>query len=441
VCYEFESRRKSRHLIDGAHQEFLELCAAAIAGELNFAEQTKLNGHLRVCLECCRAMSEYETAAQKGIAAFAAEFAPQAEEDWNKSWSVESGHTAFFKRLNREKETSSQSARYHRSPLRVYSSEVWMPFAAVVLSALSLAIVAYRKGVKPGPDSTGANLIRAKSAESSPKDQVSEADYARTQWLAELRERNRVIDNLKYRLSEQSKVVNALQAVARTATRRTGGEQADPIARDVTARQSQELALAQTRLQDLQKTVEAVTAERDAAGARAAAWESKIGELARVVKDREQALYQTEGELAKQRELLEHDRDIRELIGARDLYIAEVHDVTGAGTGQTYGRVFYTKGKSLIFYAYDLDAQPGLHNANSFQAWGRRGPLKQQARNLGIFYEDNFGKKRWVLKAEDPKTLEDIDAVFVTLEPNGGSSHPSGKQLLFAYLGVSPNHP
>jgi len=95
----------------------------------------------------------------------------------------------------------------------------------------------------------------------------------------------------------------------------------------------------------------------------------------------------------------------------------------------------------LIFYAFDLDAQPGVQSASSFQAWGRKGPDKQQARSLGIFYEDNVSKKRWVLKADDPKSLEDIDAVFVTVEPNGGSQHPSGKQLLFAYLRISPNHP
>jgi len=88
-----------------------------------------------------------------------------------------------------------------------------------------------------------------------------------------------------------------------------------------------------------------------------------------------------------------------------------------------------------------LDAQPGFQNAKSFQAWGRKGPDKAQARSLGIFYEDNASKKRWVLKADDPKTLEDIDAVFVTVEPHGGSQHPSGKQLLFASLRISPNHP
>jgi hypothetical protein len=159
------------------------------------------------------------------------------------------------------------------------------------------------------------------------------------------------------------------------------------------------------------------------------------------VREREQALDQRDTEVAKGQELLEHDRDIRELMGARDLYMADIRDVSRAGTDKTYGRIFYTKGKSLIFYAFDLDAQPGVQNASSFQAWGRRGPDKQQALSLGIFYEDNVSKKRWVLKATDPKTLQDIDAVFVTVEPNGGSHHPSGKQLLFAYLRVNPNHP
>jgi hypothetical protein len=61
--------------------------------------------------------------------------------------------------------------------------------------------------------------------------------------------------------------------------------------------------------------------------------------------------------------------------------------------------------------------------------------------DLGIFYEDNTAKKRWVLKFNDPKVLEQIDAVFVTVEPKGGSHKPSGKPVLDAYLQLPPNHP
>jgi hypothetical protein len=153
-------------------------------------------------------------------------------------------------------------------------------------------------------------------------------------------------------------------------------------------------------------------------------------------------LHDREAALDQQQELLTHDRDIRDLMGARDLYIAEVYDVERTGeTKKPYGRVFYTKGKSLIFYAYDLDQQTGAKSASSFQAWGRRGPDRQQALNLGVFYADSTSTKRWVLRFDDPKALEQIDAVFVTVEPNGGSHKPSPKSLLFAYLRLDPNHP
>jgi len=33
---------------------------------------------------------------------------------------------------------------------------------------------------------------------------------------------------------------------------------------------------------------------------------------------------------------------------------------------------FYTQNKSLIFYAFDLDHEPGIKNASAFQVWGQR---------------------------------------------------------------------
>jgi hypothetical protein len=54
---------------------------------------------------------------------------------------------------------------------------------------------------------------------------------------------------------------------------------------------------------------------------------------------------------------------------------------------------------------------------------------------------DNAAMRRWVLKFDDPKVLAQIDSVFVTVEPHGGSNKPSGKQLLFASLRGEPNHP
>lgn len=312
-----------------------------------------------------------------------------------------------------------------------------MPFAAAILLALALGIAAYRTGMKRGTDIARTAPEPAKDSQASLEEQVSDAGHERVQLLARLAEEERTIADLRRQLSEQQKAISVLRT--QSGSGREAGTQSSGGS---VAHHDQELAAAQVKLVDLQKTIDSLTGQREELTARATTLEARIGELTQVVRQRDRELDQKETQVARQQDLLEHDRDIRELMGARDLYIAEVHDVNGNGqTSKTYGRVFYTKGKRLIFYAYDLDAQPGIQNASTFQAWGRRGPDKQQALNLGIFYEDNVGKKRWVLKASDPKTLDDIDAVFVTVEPSGGSHHPSGKQLLFAYLRISPNHP
>jgi hypothetical protein len=430
------------------HEEFLELCAAATAGELNPTEQTKLQIHLSECVNCRKAMRDYENASQHAVAAMAPEFTPEQSET-DDSWSVEKAEKALFERLDQEAEAQTATANNHENspnpgqrftyrPSQIHWRDVWMPFAAAVLLALALSIAAYRTGIKRGVDVARTVAQPAKESESSLEAQVSDAGYERSQLMAKFAENAKVIDDLKRQLSEQIKLVSTLKArqsnLARS-PKEPQGATTGPVMRD------EQLAAAQTKLAELEKTVEEATAQRDENARQAAVLEVKVNQLAQLVKAREQALDQKEIEVAQGQELLEHDRDIRELMGARELYMADVHDVSGKGTAKTYGRVFYTKGRSLIFYAFDLDAQPGIQNAGSFQAWGRKGPDRDQARSLGIFYEDNVSKKRWVLKADDPKTLGDIDAVFVTVEPHGGSQHPSGKQLLFAYLRVNPNHP
>jgi len=429
------------------HEEFLELCAAATASELTPAEQATLGAHLAVCADCRRAMAEYEMAARRGAAGFAAEPAP-TEAESEGSWSLEEAETKLFQRIDaiRQSATEVQGAgvkqgqRFTYRPSEIRWREVWMPLAAAILLALALGIAAYRTGMRRGTEVARTGPEPLNDSQTTLEEQLSDAGHERAQLLAKVAEQDRTIAALRRQLSEEQKTVSALTAASR-AEHATGSQAPVQGLGDSKAR-AQELSEAQDKLAELQRTIDALTSQRDEATTRATTLEAKVGELTQLVRDRDRELDEKQEEVAKQQDLLEHDRDIRELMGARDLYIAEVHDVAGNGqTDKTYGRVFYTKGKRLIFYAYDLDAQPGVRNASTFQAWGRRGPDKQQARNLGIFYEDNVSKKRWVLKANDPKTLEDIDAVFVTVEPNGGSPHPSGKQLLFAYLRVSPNHP
>jgi anti-sigma factor RsiW len=439
----------------GTHEEFLQLCALATSGELTGEERKRLEEHLPVCPTCRQAMREYESAACGAVRALASDFPPE-ERGSDPSWPVEKTETAFFERL-KEEDRSSQSdessprlnsdlpagRRLTYRPSRIRWQEIWMPFAACVFLALALGIAGYRMGVRRGAEVTQTIPSIQPISTGSLQEQVSDAGRERAQLLAKLAQEDEVIGSLQRQLGEQASLLSKLK---------TSGGEVKASTQSIEEKKAsetkpqgqipEEYEAAQARLQELQNKIDVETAQRQQEATRAVALEGRVEELTQLLRDRERSLDQQQAEISKQQELLEHDRDVRELMGARDLYIAEVYDVARTGqTNKTYGRIFYTKGKSLIFYAYDLDREAGIKNASSFQAWGRRGPDKTQALSLGMFYEDSASKKRWMLKFDDPKSLDQIDAVFVTVEPNGGSHRPSGKQLLFAYLRVNPNHP
>jgi hypothetical protein len=142
-------------------------------------------------------------------------------------------------------------------------------------------------------------------------------------------------------------------------------------------------------------------------------------------------------------DLLERDRDIRDLMTARNLHIFDVFDTDAKGkTKPAFGRIFYTEGKSLIFYAYDLNEARTTSAGYHYRVWGSREAEKNKATSLGLFYSDDKAQRRWVFKCNDAKILGQIDSVFVTLEPNRSDSpYPRGQRLLDAYLGGAANHP
>jgi len=249
-------------------------------------------------------------------------------------------------------------------------------------------------------------------------------------------ERDKVISDLRHQIQTQAASLDEMKSSQANLEKSI---QSDDAEKQQNAQDQgtllQKLAAAEVSLEKAQAQLNALERQRGQDESRAASLGAQVNDLHAQLREREQVL-------SKQDDLLAHDRDVRELMGARELHIEDIYNVAGDGvTQKPYGRVFYTKGKSLVFYAYDLDQQAGVRNARTFQAWGRRGPDRRQAANLGIFYEDDAAKKRWVVKFDDAKTLEQIDAVFVTVEPNGGSSKPSGSPLLFTYLKIEPNHP
>jgi hypothetical protein len=155
-----------------------------------------------------------------------------------------------------------------------------------------------------------------------------------------------------------------------------------------------------------------------------------------------QKLREQSASVEREGQLLSAGREIRDLIAARNLHIIDVYDTDAHGkTTRAFGRVFYTEGKSLVFYAYDLSPQHPENRKYAFYVWGKRDGAPQMAKNLGALAKDDQAQRRWVLTITDPKMLAEIDSVFVTLEPGQAGERPSGKRLLTAFLGTAANHP
>jgi hypothetical protein len=132
-----------------------------------------------------------------------------------------------------------------------------------------------------------------------------------------------------------------------------------------------------------------------------------------------------------------------EIISARNLHIVDVYDADGKGKRQNaFGRVFYVEGRSLAFYAYDLD-RPSRYNANIiFHVWGGVAGVKAVTHNLGILHKDDAADGSWAMTFDDPKVLAHINCVFVTAEARDKHyTEPHGKKILYAYFGGQANHP
>jgi predicted nucleic acid-binding Zn-ribbon protein len=309
-------------------------------------------------------------------------------------------------------------------------------FAGAALALCLVLIVAdgaYHVG-RRGQGTTGVafegRLQALKAEKQSAQDQLgSQAD--RILRLQEEGARNaKELADLKLALRTMTDRANEVQSAQNRTDEqmRLVSEQRDAL--------SAQLREAEQANQSIQAELANLRAERDRVQLRAVSLESKIDELTASTRDQERRLKDNEQYLAS-------DRDIRELMGARQLYIADVYDVDShSRTRKSFGRVFYTQGKSLIFYAFDLD--PGVKNVNAYQVWGRKETppgLQARPKSLGILYLDSETNHRWVMRFDDPKQLEELDAVFVTVEPRGGSTKPTTKPFLYALLRQEANHP
>ena len=242
--------------------------------------------------------------------------------------------------------------------------------------------------------------------------------------------RQRELNSLRATVREQENEIRSANANRDALTSRLG------VAEQQAANLESEKEQLASRLVQIQSEVETEKANSKANDVTVELQKNEIRDLQSKLAERETVL-------AQQEDLLGRGSDVRDLIVARNLHIIDVHDRDGNGRSQrAFGRIFYTEGRSLIFYAYDL-ADPRTVDAKvTFHVWGERLGAEKPIQNLGVFHADDVNDGRWVLSFDDSNVLAQINSVFVTVESAKKSvKEPGGKRILFAFLGDKPNHP
>lgn len=440
------------------HEYFEQLCTLAAIGEVTTEERTELREHLAVCPGCRREFDEYKTLV--GELSPRASAAPNSRSKFLIPFLGEDGvRDRFFTKAYDRGFRFSEDARAGANSRSGWASRRLL-FGAMLLMIGASAALGYQ-WTRAGQPPSQAELISLNQQNTELRRRLAESDGSRNVYA--------VSADLSSAPTQQAKPAavwpSSPGAVEESATldaqlARAREENIVLLARVKAA--EEQLQTLGVHNQSLQSAIESAKVSEGDLGSKLNQANATIGQMteelqqlregrsttASLLAEQDSRLKELDDKLKNQSEsidrqkrLLSADRDIRDLMTARNLHIIDVFDVDGKGnTRRTFGRVFYTEAKSLIFYAFDLEDKRVLNADYAFQAWGFQ-ESGGQSRSLGVFYIDDRKQNRWALKFSDPRTLAQIDAVFVTIEPPGGSPKPTGQKLLYAYLRNKPNHP
>jgi len=306
--------------------------------------------------------------------------------------------------------------------------------AAVMAVCVIVGAAMFYAGVEKGKHTPQqpAQVEAPSTAASARNSLVSDSDYV-SQLEGEKSQLEGTIAKLKQELSILQREKQSVSDELTTAKDKLAALTVQ--AKGTSERSSVELQDAQNKVAALQSRVE-VLSERFAES------EVKLGVQRQMSEDLAAKLDTTEEELRRQNDLKSAKLELGDLVATRNLHIVDVYDADSNGKrDRSFGRVFYVEGKSLVFYAYDLET-PSQFKANVvFHVWGEKAGVKEVAYSLGILHKDD-GQSRWAMTFDDPRVLVKINSAFVTTEV--ASKHynePHGKKVLFAYWGNQPNHP
>jgi hypothetical protein len=417
------------------HQEFEELCAMATAGVLKAEDLERLYAHLNACQECSEIFAQYRSIATDGMDFLAGHFAmPKTIAAFDESEALERVMHA----------TDPAKPHVVAMPPREQKGKWWNrplvrgAIAASILVVVSLA--SYRFGIE----------LRQKPiavAGSAPNPALATLEAEKLALQNTIRADTQKINELEQQAAEGNTATAQLRLDAKTAQDNLAQVTAD-LADQKQQSDTQIAGLIQdrdaaiSRLRDSEARFETVQDELNTLRGQHQQDLLRMASLDEQVNTLTASLDDSATRAKTDEQFLTSDKDIRDLIGARNLYIADIMDVdSGGASRKPFGRVFYTKTKSLIFYAYDLDLQPGVRRTSTFQVWGRSNSKDRNPVNLGILYMDSEANRRWTLKVDNPQQLAQLDALFVTIEPKPQVERPTGKPFLVASLRREANHP
>lgn len=423
------------------HEHFEELCAAASIGQASGAELAELQEHLACCPGCRQTYCDFLQVGAIRCSSAENQKGMSAEEAIGYIDST-LFRQKFLKRAEAEGVTFSrvtvpavlpESQVPIQQPL--FSKNLKLSTAASVLLGIGLAGGYFLKAREFDASSRVASTSIAASANSSRK---TSADPERDATILRLKADNQKLISEMAALRSSLAVESDTLAELRASAAASENGRASLLS-DVNDRQA--------RVDDLRRQVAEGQAElasvKSQLESTAASDQTALAADQRRIHDLTDQIAEQTSSLARENDLLAANRDIRELMAARNLHIADVFDTDTKGrTRPAFGRVFFTEGKSLIFYAYDLSDNRVQNAGYNFRVWGKKEGPGNLAKSLGILYSDDSAQKRWVFRYADPKVLIEIDSVFVTVEsPGKQTNQPKGEKFLYAYLRNKANHP
>jgi hypothetical protein len=414
------------------HERYRELCAAASIGEASGEELAELESHLSHCRECRQVYSDFLNIAAHQYSQ-RENLGELSGEEINRLLGSERIREKFLAKAAEQGIPFGQAAPGRRGTPRYFSKRQFFERSGLVKRVGATIAVA---AVIALSFQAGKKYVQFQQSGEAPSSEMVTGVQD---------DASRRLTGLNATLEQEIQHLKADLKRTQRQLSRSKRDQAPPGAEDARLLSGRDFTIHQLQqeLADSESVAKSAREELDKLRSRSAESQASFIADETRIRDLSDQLAQKTAALQRDHQLMQEGRDIRDLMVARNLHIVDVFDTDARGkTKPAFGRIFLTEGKSLVFYAYDLN-ESKLAQANyHYRVWGAKEGQEDRARSLGIFYSDDKTQRRWVFKCDDAKILSEIDSVFVTLEPPGSDvTHPRGQRMMDAYLRGLPNHP